>query len=140
MVSLPATVAALAHPQVEPGPMRERVVLHPTRSHPMAHRSTLPLVSLTFTFLAAACGGGSSVSNAAPRFTEVPLQSTAGGTLFTIDLANYIADREGATLTYAVTSGGGSFAGSSYSNTFDTMGEFTVGFTVSDGMKTTAAE
>lgn len=85
----------------------------------------------------AACGGGSSVSNASPRISEVPAQSTTGGTAFTLDLSDYVTDREGATLTYSVTSGGGAFAGASYTNTFDTMGEYDVAFSVTDGSKTT---
>ncbi|MDO8348592.1 MAG: hypothetical protein Q7T30_00030 [Planctomycetota bacterium] len=107
----------------------------------MVHRSTLRSACFAaFTLCAAACGGGSNVTNSSPRFTEVPQQATTGGTPFTLDLSTYVADREGATLTYAVTSGGGSFTGSSYTNTFDTMGEYTVEFTVTDGSKVTVAE
>lgn len=84
----------------------------------------------------AACGGGSNVSNASPRITEVPQQATLGGSTFSIDLADYVTDREGASLTYSVQSGGGSFAGSTYSNTFDTIGTWTVAFQVTDGQKT----
>jgi len=86
--------------------------------------------------LVAGCSGGGSVSNASPRITAVPLQSTTGG-MFTLDVGDFVSDREGATLTYTVASGGGSFAGDVYSNTFDSMGEYTVDFTVSDGLKTT---
>jgi hypothetical protein len=103
----------------------------------MVHRSTLHphlLAAVAMTF--AACG--SNVSNASPSVSEVPLQSTSGDSAFSIDLASYVSDREGATLTYAVTEGGGSFTGSIYSNSFATMGEYTVEFTVSDGEKTTA--
>jgi len=107
----------------------------------MVHRSTLRPATLTaFVFFAAACGGGSNVTNASPRFTEVPQQAVAGGTAFTLDLSAYVADREGVTLTYAVTSGGGAFSDSTYMNTFDTMGEYTVAFTVSDGTKVTAGD
>ncbi len=87
--------------------------------------------------LATACSGGGSVSNASPRVTEVPLQSTTDGAL-TLDVGKFVTDREGASLTYAVASGGGTFTGSSYSNTFDSMGEYTVDFTVTDGQKTVA--
>jgi hypothetical protein len=86
--------------------------------------------------LAAACGGGSNVSNASPRISEVPQQSTTGG-VFTLDLADYVSDREGSALTYTVTAGGGAFTDSTYAHTFDSMGEYTVEFTVSDGVKTT---
>ena len=104
----------------------------------MAHRSSHPSPLLAAVALAvAACGGGSNVSNASPRISDVPLQSTTGDSAFSLDLSSYVADRESSTLTYAVTSGGGSFAGSTYSNTFDTMGEYTVAFTVTDGSKTT---
>lgn len=104
----------------------------------MAHRSTP--TTLLFTgaaLLATACGGGSNVSNASPRLDEVPVQTAAGATTFTLDLASYVSDREGATLTYSVTSGGGAFTGSSYSNVFDTMGTYEVAFAVTDGAKTT---
>lgn len=105
---------------------------------PMVPRTNGPtrlvaLVGLLF----AACSGGANSSNASPRLTEVPLQSTTGG-MFTLDVGDFVSDREGAALTYVVTSGGGAFTGSSYSNTFDTMGEYTVDFTVTDGAKTTA--
>ena len=104
----------------------------------MVHRSKLSLVSVTaLGLIAAACGGGGTVSNASPRISSVPQQSVAGGTALTLDLADYTTDREGTTVTYAVTSGGGSFAGSTYSNTFDTMGTYTVAFTATDGDKTT---
>lgn len=93
------------------------------------------LVAL-FGLLAAACGGGSNVSNASPRITEVPLQSITGGT-FSLDVGDFVSDREGGPLTYAVTSGGGSFTGDVYGHTFDSMGEYTVAFTVTDGAKTT---
>ncbi|MCR9244833.1 MAG: PKD domain-containing protein [bacterium] len=86
--------------------------------------------------VAAGCSRDGSVSNAAPRITAVPAQSTAGGSPFSIDLDDYVSDREAGTLTYTVASGGGSFTGSSYTHTFDAMGEYTVDFTVSDGAKT----
>lgn len=95
--------------------------------------------SLLFLAVAASlagCGGGSNVSNASPRVSEIPQQSTTGASAFTLQLGDYLTDREGATLTYSVTSGGGSFAGSIYSNTFDTMGEYEVEFAVTDGDKT----
>ncbi|MCA8963836.1 MAG: hypothetical protein KDC48_03070 [Planctomycetes bacterium] len=84
----------------------------------------------------AACSGGGGTSNASPRITTIPAQTTTGGT-FTLDVADYVSDREGSTVAYAVTSGGGSFAGSVYSNAFDTMGTYTVEFTATDGSKTT---
>jgi hypothetical protein len=87
--------------------------------------------------LVAACSGGGSSDNASPRITAVPLQSTTGGA-FTLDVGDFVSDREGATLTYAVTSGGGSFTDAEYTNTFDSMGEYTVDFTVTDSLKTTA--
>lgn len=103
----------------------------------MVHRSSFRLASVTaLGVLAAACGGNAAVSNSSPRLSEVPQQAVAGGTEFTIDLADYTTDREGNGLVYTVTSGGGSFTGSTYSNTFDTMGEYTVEFAVTDGGKT----
>lgn len=99
-----------------------------------SNRSTrlVALVSL----LAAACDGGADVTNAAPRITSVPLQFTTDAA-FTLDLADFVSDREGASLTYAVTSGGGAFTGSSYATTFDSMGDHQVDFTVTDGEKST---
>jgi len=85
------------------------------------------------------CSNGGAVSNASPRVTEVPTQNTAGGAAFNLDLSTYVSDREGAPLAYSVVSGGGSFAGSTYTNTFDTMGEYEVTFAVSDGSKTETA-
>ncbi|MCA8952510.1 MAG: hypothetical protein KDE27_23565, partial [Planctomycetes bacterium] len=85
--------------------------------------------------VATACSRGSNVSNAAPRISSVPAQSTLGGTAFSLDLGDYVTDREGATLTFAVTSGGGSFTDDTYTNTFDAMGTYTVSFTVNDGAK-----
>lgn len=106
------------------------------RHPPMVYSSNTRICLLASTaLLATACGGGSTVSNASPRITEVPQQSTLGGTAFSIDLSTYVADREAGTLTYSVVSGGGSFAGSTYTNTFDTIGEYDVVWTVSDGAK-----
>lgn len=105
----------------------------------MVHRSQLPSASLAALGLfAAACGGGSS-DNAAPRVSSVPQQAVAGGAELSLDLANYTTDREGASLTYEVVSGGGSFTGSTYTHTFDTMGQYDVAFRVSDGTKTTSS-
>ncbi len=104
----------------------------------MVHRPTLHSLALAAAALATACGGGSNVSNASPRVSEVPLQSTNGASAFALDLGAYVSDREGAALSYAMTAGGGSFTGSIYTNTFDTMGRYTVAFTVTDGAKTTS--
>lgn len=93
---------------------------------------------LAFALLATSCGGGSSVTNAAPRISAVPQQYTLGGSVFALDLDDFVTDREGSTLTYAVTSPEGSFAGSTFSATFPTMGNFVVAFTVTDGEKTSA--
>jgi len=90
--------------------------------------------ALTFT----ACSSG--VGNSSPRVTAVPAQSTTGGTAFSLDLAPYVNDREGQALTYSVVSGGGSFSDSTYSNTFDTMGTYTVTFQVNDADKVTESQ
>ncbi|MCA8943941.1 MAG: hypothetical protein KDB80_15360 [Planctomycetes bacterium] len=86
----------------------------------------------------ASCGGGSGA--AAPRVTTIPKQSTTGqGATFNVDLASFVTDREGDALTYTVASGGGAFAGSTYSNQFDTLGTYDVTFQVADPEKTTLA-
>lgn len=103
----------------------------------MVHRSHQAQFLAAGLAALAACSAGGDTSNAAPRYSSIPQQSTAGGTAFTIDVGDYVTDREGATLTYAVSSGGGAFAGSSYSNTFESMGTHTIVFTVTDGAKTT---
>lgn len=101
----------------------------------MVHDVRVPSL-LAIALLAASCGQGGNVSNAAPRISAVPQQYAPGGSVFALDLDGYVTDREGSTLTYAVTSPEGSFTGSTFSATFPTMGDFTVAFTVSDGEKT----
>ncbi|GAB4138804.1 MAG: hypothetical protein Fur0037_04670 [Planctomycetota bacterium] len=93
--------------------------------------SILAVTALAATVLwSPACTSGNS-GNAAPRLAPVPPQRTTGGA-FTLDLGPYATDREGGTLVFDVVSGGGSFAGSVYSNTFDTMGSYGVVFRVTD--------
>ena len=77
---------------------------------------------LAFALLATSCGGGSSVSNAAPRISAVPQQYTPGGSVFALDLDDFVTDREGSTLTYTVTSPEGSFTGSTFSARFVIVG------------------
>ena len=102
----------------------------------MIHSSKICTSLLAATaLLATSCGSGGKVSNASPRITQVPQQATVGGASFSIDLSTYVSDREGVPLVYAVTSGGGSISGSTYTNMFDTMGEYEVAFTVDDGSK-----
>lgn len=101
----------------------------------MVHRSStlgrfrlLAAASVLF----CACGSG-GVGNGTPRVTAIPLQITTGGTALSLDVASYVTDREGETVTYAVTStDGGSFAGSTFTNTFPTMGSYAVTFTATD--------
>lgn len=84
--------------------------------------------------LLGACGQ-SGTDNAAPRLTSsIPEQSTASGSSFTLDLATYVSDRETASnaLNYQVVSGGGTFAGTTYSNTFAMLGTHTVTVRVTD--------
>lgn len=101
----------------------------------MVHRMIRSALLLSLGMHFAACSSGNDVTNASPRITDIPQQTTTGGTTFTLDLSTYVADREGGTLTYGVTSGGGSFTGSTYSSQFDTMGAYPVTFTVDDGSK-----
>ena len=95
-------------------------------------KQSKPFLVAAVAAVSAACSGG-SVDNAAPRIDAVPIQTVARGGAFSIDLATYVTDLEEDELSYEVVSGGGSFAGSVYSTTFATMGEYGVTFRVSDG-------
>src|SRR5688572_24312405 len=98
-------------------------------SHPVAR----PLAGIGLTLLAACSQAG--VQNSAPRLLgSIPDQSAPGGSLFTIDLAPHVADRETPTagLTYTVVAGGGTCTGSIYANVFATLGAYTVTVRVSD--------
>lgn len=100
----------------------------------MVWTSRISPVLMLVAFGLPACG--SNVGNAAPRIASIPTQHAAGkGATFSVDLATWVTDAAGSTLTYTVQSGGGAFSGSTYSNTFESMGEFTVSFQVSDGQK-----
>lgn len=83
----------------------------------------------------AGCTSGSS-GDSAPAIGSIPSQVTPGGMALSLDLSTYVSDSDGDPLTFTVTSGGGSFSGSTYSHMFDTLGSYTVGFAVSDGKKT----
>jgi WD40 repeat protein len=75
------------------------------------------------------------VQNAAPRLaSSIPEQTASGGVAFTLDLDDFVADRETANsaLTYTVVAGGGSFTGTAYVNTFATLGSYTVTVRVTD--------
>jgi hypothetical protein len=74
----------------------------------------------------------SGIGNGRPNLTAIPAQTATGGTTFTLDLANYVTDPEGSTIVYAVTSGGGSFAGSVYSKMFPALGTYEVKATATD--------
>lgn len=95
-----------------------------------AHSLTRTTVYATLLTLCAC--GGSSTGNTAPRFATIPQQSTASGTAVSLDVSTYVTNKEGDTLTYEVVSGGGAFAGSTYSNTFDTLGAYSVVVKVTD--------
>jgi len=85
----------------------------------------------TLVLLSTGCGKGDG--NASPRVSNVPLQLTAGGgDVFTLDLSSFVRDPEGGALSYAVVSGGGSFAGSVFSHQFESLGTYTVQFSVTD--------
>lgn len=94
----------------------------------MAHRTKIFLAGLT---LLGACTGGGNGSSA-PRLTTIPQQQVSSGATLSLDLSTYVTDREGGPMTYEVVSGGGSFTVSTYSNVFDTLGDYTVAFRVTD--------
>ncbi len=67
--------------------------------------------------------------------STIPLQHGSSGFEVSVDLGDYIADPDTAdsTLTLTETSSwGGSFSGTVYTNTFDTMGTYTVTFKATD--------
>lgn len=103
---------------------------HRPAAHPSTVRATLTATALVL--LAAGCSRGSSVGNASPRIAPIPLQVTGGGAPVALDLSTWVTDRENGALVYAVLGGGGAFAGSTYSHTFPAMGQYEVGFTVTD--------
>jgi len=97
------------------------------------HVATTLLCGAALTLLSACNQAG--VRNSAPRLTsEIPDQTAAGGSVFTLDVDDFIDDRETdvAGLTFTVVSGGGNFAGSVYSHTFATLGAYTVVVRVTD--------
>lgn len=89
-------------------------------------------VAAGLALLLGACGSSGS-GNAAPRLSTIPEQRVAGGAALSLDVAQYVSDREGSTLSYAVVSGGGGFTDSVYGHTFETLGSYTVQVRVTDG-------
>ncbi|MEC7583426.1 MAG: hypothetical protein VYE77_03850 [Planctomycetota bacterium] len=100
----------------------------------MVHFSTVRRVGYlaALAVVVSACSRGSSVGDASPRIDPIPLQLAGGGESVEVEVGNYVADRENSELTYEVVSGGGSFDGDIYTNTFGTMGVFEVRFRVTD--------
>jgi hypothetical protein len=83
--------------------------------------------------IVALAGCGSSGLNSAPRLSTIPDQRVTSGATLTIDLAPYASDKENpGQLVWSVVSGGGSFTGSTYSNTFATMGRYPVTVRITD--------
>ncbi len=94
--------------------------------HRSARSANTALVSLLA--LAAACG---STHDSRPRLQSIADQKITSGATLTFDLGPYVVDKE-STVIFTVLSGGGSFTGSVYSNTFESMGTFAVTFAVTD--------
>jgi predicted outer membrane repeat protein len=69
-----------------------------------------------------------------PVISAIPVQNATEDTPFNLDLTPYVTDDHDAVadLAFAVISGGGSFTGALYSNTFTTTGLVTVQFWVQD--------
>ena len=63
---------------------------------------------------------------------DLPVIASVGGKLSFPALSTYVSDEESGALAYIVTSGGGSIAAATYTHTFDTLGTYTVKFTVFD--------
>ncbi len=78
---------------------------------------------------------GSGGHGGPPVISTIPLQYGSSGFEVSVDLGSYIADPDTAdsTLTLTETSSwGGSFSGTTYTNTFDTMGTYEVTFKAVD--------
>ena len=78
---------------------------------------------------------GSSGHGGPPVISTIPLQYGSSGFEVSLDLGSYIADPDTAdsTLTLTETSSwGGTFSGTTYTNTFDTMGTYEVTFKAVD--------
>lgn len=98
------------------------------------HSARPAALGLAAAALLAACNQ-SRVTNAAPRLdATVPMQNGSGGQMFSLDLGPFVSDRESddGALMFNVVGGGGSFVGTTYSNTFETLGRYRVTVRVSD--------
>ncbi len=98
----------------------------------MAVASLSRVVSLLALAAVISSGCGKKVTNSAPRVSSIPAQVAPSGATFNLDLSTYVTDREGDPLVYGVVNGGGSFATSTYSRVFPSLGEFTVDAQVTD--------
>jgi len=99
----------------------------------------LMLVACLFVFACEGCKkDGDTIilvaGNQAPEIAAVADQQATKGFLFNLDLSSYVTDDSDpvASLTFLIISGGGSFTGAIYENTFNATGQVTVQFLVLD--------
>jgi parallel beta-helix repeat protein len=104
-------------------------------------RLALVLSVIIVAALAVCCGcsdGGTTVIpvgwNGVPQVAAIPDQRATRDFPFSLDLSPYVTDDSGpvSSLTFLVVSGGGSFTGAVYENTFNATGPVTVEFLVLD--------
>ncbi len=92
----------------------------------MTVSNRVQIVSLAAVALAVVLSSCSKGNGSKPKVSQIPSQTASGGTSFNLDLSKYTTPPTGQTLTFSVISGGGSVAGSTYSQLFDTVGRKTV--------------
>jgi hypothetical protein len=92
----------------------------------MTVSNRVPIVSLAAVTLAVVLSSCSKANKPVPKVSQIPNQTSNGGTSFSLDFSKYATPPAGETLTYTVLSGGGAVAGSMYSQVFDTVGKKTV--------------
>lgn len=97
---------------------------------------TLFVIAIFAPLISCGCSDDSSGGGGGgPDIGTIPTHKTGVGALFTLDLAPYVTDANDndSSLVFAVTSGGGSFNGSEYTNTFSAPpGLKTVEFSVTN--------
>lgn len=93
--------------------------------------TTAVVLSLT------SCSSSADNPGKAPRVTTIPAQEALGGAMFSLDLADWVTEPNGAPVGYSVVAGGGVVSGSTYTQQFHTVGAKSVQLTASNGTRST---